>query len=99
MGAEGATERRPEVYGGATRRAYGREFAAQFSGDGTGGAVSGPEVDADAHDVIVGTEEAGGLCDGVIAECGRQLQMDTAHENCGERHGGQAKCRGGFREG
>jgi len=43
--------------------------------------VVGPEVDADAHDVIVGTEEAGGLCDGVIAECGRQLQMDTAHEN------------------
>ena len=31
-----------------------------------------PEVDADAQDVIVGMEEAGGLFDGVVAECGRQ---------------------------
>lgn len=78
----GTTERRPEVYGGPKRRVCGREFAAECFVDGTGVAVVGPEVDADAHDVIVGTEEAGGLCDGVVAECGRQSQMDTAHENC-----------------
>ena len=96
----GTTERRPAVHCGATRRVYGREFAAESSGDGTGVAVVGPEVGADAHDVIVGTEEAGGRFDGVGAECGRPLQMDTAHENGLVRGmGGQTKCRGGFRGG
>ncbi len=77
-----ATERTPEVYGGPKRRVCGREFAAEFSGDGTGVAVVGPEVGADANDVIVGTEEVGGRFDGVGAECGRPLQMDTAHAGC-----------------
>jgi len=95
-----ATERTPEVYGGPKRRVCGREFAAEFSGDGTGVAVVGPEVGADANDVIVGTEEAGGLFDGVVAECGRHLQMDTAHENgLVTGMGGQTKWCGGFREG
>jgi len=95
-----ATERRPEVYGGPKLRVCGREFAAEFSGDCTGVAMAGPEVGADAHDVIVGTEEVGGRFDGVGAECGRPLQMDTAHAGCLVRGmGGQTKWCGGFREG
>ncbi len=97
----GTTERRPAVHCGATRRVYGREFAAESSGDGTGVAVVGPEVGADAHDVIVGTEEAGGRArrDRWDGRGGRTLRRRRcgvrpsitdgygAREWFGERHG------------
>ena len=71
------------ITGDAGDQVGARDFDVAFGEEGRAVALGVVvlEVDAHAHDVIVVAEEAGRFLDGGVAECGRELEMDAAHEN------------------